>query len=75
MTTAKKSAIFWDVTPCSLYKFTGVAVERIASIFRVKDLRQPRSQQACRGGVFDYFLLDLFLHHEDGGRTFHRNVG
>jgi hypothetical protein len=31
-----KSCIFWDLTPCSLYKYTDVSEEHNVSIFRVR---------------------------------------
>jgi hypothetical protein len=36
MAVTLKSTVFWDVTPCSLVKFSDVTEERIASKFRVE---------------------------------------
>jgi hypothetical protein len=32
-----KTTIFWDISPCSPLKSTGVSEEHIASIFRVEE--------------------------------------
>jgi hypothetical protein len=36
MAVSMKNNIVWNVTPCSLYKFTNMSEEPAASIFRVR---------------------------------------
>jgi hypothetical protein len=61
----KKSTIFWDITPCSLFS-ADVSEEHIASIF----------SRALLATCFQAgFRLGLFFDPEDGGDMFLRNVG